>query len=321
MRYFQAALITTITLLPSYSFAQGAAAYPNKPVRVIVAAAPGGASDTLTRMFTQRLSVDLGQQFVVDNRSGGGGKIAYALVADSAADGYTLLFTSAAFTYAPVLYSNFPHPIKGFAPITLAIKAPYVLVVNPALSVNSVKELIAVARSKPGMLNVGVTNAGFTHVAAAYLASDANINVTYIPYQGSGQIMVDTIAGRLHATFGNVLSTMPHVKSGKLRALAVSSAERSAVIPELPTLSESGVPGFDISSWFGWLAPAGTPVAITRKLSGELARVVKSQEVVKKLALNGGEAVGSTPEQFQKFIAVEVPRWRKVVKNARMRVE
>jgi tripartite-type tricarboxylate transporter receptor subunit TctC len=168
---------------------------------------------------------------------------------------------------------------------------------------------------------MGVTNAGFTHVATAYFASAANMKITIIPYKGSGQIMIDTMAGRLDAGFVNVLSTLPHIRSGKLRALAISSAERSSVMPELPTIAESGVPGFSISSWFGWTAPTRTPAAILSKLSSELAKAVRHSDVVKNLAEDGGQAIGSTPEEFRKFIAAETPRWSKVVKDSGMRVE
>jgi tripartite-type tricarboxylate transporter receptor subunit TctC len=306
---------------PVFSFAQGTADYPNKSVRVIVAAAAGGASDILARMFTQKMSDSLKRQFVVDNRSGGGGIPAYDLVAKAAPDGYTLLLTSGAFTYGPALYPEFPDPVKAYAPISLATKAPYLLVATPALAANSVKELIALARSKPGVLNMGVTNAGFTHVATAYFAAAANINITVVPYKGSGQIMIDLIASRLDTVFANVLSTLPHVKSGRLRALAVSTTERSSVMPELPTVSESGIAGYSISSWFGWMAPARTPAVIVNKLSAELAKAGKYPDIVKNVAEDGGESIGSTPEQFQKFIVSEVPRWRKVVRDSGMRVD
>lgn len=323
MQRFQYMLAGTLLLMAflGHTVAQTTADYPSKPVRVLVAAASGGASDLLARMLAQKLSESLKRQFVVDNRSGGAGIPAYELAAKSVPDGYTILMTSSAFTYGPALYPDFPDPIKDYAPISLSTKAPYILMVHPAVAATSVKDLIALARAKPGALNMGVTNAGFTHVATAYFASAANIKITIIPYKGSAQIMIDTVAGRLDAGFANVLSTMPLVKSGKLRALAVSTAERPPVMPELPTISESGVAGFSISSWFGWMAPARTPAPILNKLSAELAKAVRSPDVVKSLADDGGEAVGSTPEQFQKFIASEVPRWSKVVRDSGMRID
>lgn len=323
MRRFPAlaGLLAATAVLPCSSFAQGTENYPSKPVRAVVAAAAGGASDILARTFTQELSATLGQQIVVDNRSGAGGIPAYRLVSEASPDGYTLLFTSAAFTYGPALYRDFPDPNKDFTPITLATKAPYLIVAYPGLAVTSIKELIALAKATPGALNIGVTNGGFTHIAAVYLSTAAGIKLTYVPYKGSGQITVDTMAGRLHLTFGNVLSFLPHVKSGKLRALAVSAANRSALVPDLPTVSESGLPGFDISSWFGWLAPPGTPPAIVGRLSTELTKIIRSPGIVSRLAKSGGEAVGSTPEQFRKFIASETRRWTKAVKDSGMRVQ
>ena len=323
MQPFQTLLSVSamLAVFIGHATAQTAADYPAKPVRVLVAAASGGASDLLARMLAQKLSESLKRQFIVDNRSGGAGVPCYDLAAKSLADGYTILMTSSAFVYGPALYPEFPDPIRDYAPISLSTKAPYLLIDHPAVAASSVKDLIALARTKPGMLNMGVTNAGFTHVATAYFASAANMKITIIPYKGSGQIMIDTMAGRLDAGFVNVLSTLPHIRSGKLRALAISSAERSSVMPELPTIAESGVPGFSISSWFGWTAPTRTPAAILNKLSSELAKAVRHPDVVKNLAEDGGQAIGSTPEEFRKFIAAETPRWSKVVKDSGMRVE
>ncbi len=301
--------------------AQVATEYPDKAVRVIVAAAAGGASDLPTRMFTQKLAENLGHQFIVDNRAGGAGTEAYILAAAAPPDGYTLLSASAAFTYGQDIYPHFPDPIKDFTPIGMSSRAPYLLVTFPGVQANSVKDLIAISQTKPGSLNFGVTNGGFSHVAAAYFAAAAKIKVVIVPYKGSGPITVDLISGQIHATFGNVLSTLPSVKAGKLRVLAVSTAQRYKTLPEYPTIAESGVPGFDISSWFGWLGPAGVPPSIVQKMSAELTKVARSPDISKKMSDDGGESVGSTPEQFRAVIAVEVPRWRKVVKDAGMRVE
>src|SRR4051812_23513868 len=226
MKYpFPVLAIVAVFALPAISSAQSAADYPSRPVRVIVAAAPGGASDLLARMLTQKLSESLKRQFVVDNRSGGGGIPAYDLAAKSLPDGYTLLMTSGAFTYGPALYPNFPDPIRDYAPISLSTRAPYILMANQAIAATTVRELIGYAKSRPAAFNMGVTNAGFTHVATAYFASLAGLKVAIIPYKGSGQIMIDTVAGRLEAGFANALSTLPLVRAGKLRALAVSTEQ------------------------------------------------------------------------------------------------
>lgn len=324
MRYLNILMVaaTTIVLAPCFAFAQGTAGYPAKAVRVIVASAPGGATDIQARMFAQKLGENLKQQFVVENRPGGNYVPGYGFVAKSPPDGYTLLSAAAIFTVIPSMNPDLPDPIRDYTPIALATKAPYLLLVHPALPVKSVKELIALAKSRPGALDMGVgSGASFTHLAALFFASGANIKITIIPYKGTGQTMVDAIAGHIHMFFGNVLSTNSHVKSGKLRALAVSSAGRSSVLPELPALAESGVPGYDVTTWHGWLAPAGMPAAIASKLSAELGKAVKSHDVARRLAEDGGEAVGSTPEQFQQLIAEEVPRWRKIIRDSGMRFE
>jgi tripartite-type tricarboxylate transporter receptor subunit TctC len=219
------------------------------------------------------------------------------------------------------LRADFPDPVKGFAPISIVASFPFMLLTHPALPAQSVKDLIALARSKPGALDWGVSSGSFSHLAAAYFVSAANIKVTFIPYKGTGQVLIDALAGRVQAFFGNVLSYLPHVRLGRLRALAISSVERSSALPELPTISESGVPGYDANGWHGWVAPAGTPTAVVSKLSAELARVVRSPDLATTLVRDGGNPVGSTPEQFRQRIAAEVPRWRKVVKDSGMRVE
>lgn len=325
MRDFQILLVIAATIMsyPRFSFAQGVTDYPTKPVRVIVAAAPGGGTDSRARMYAQEMSKNLGQQVVIDNRPGGGNTIGYGLVAQSAPDGYTLGAVTPSLTFSPALRPDLPYdPLKDFAMISLATKAPFLLLAHPALPVKSVGELIALARRKPGALDMGVGSSGSsTHLAAAYFASAANIKVTLIPYKGVAQVTIDAIAGQIHVFFSGILTDWPHVKSGRLRALAVSSAERSSALPELPTISESGVRGYDVTVWHGWVAPARTPTAIVNKLSAELVRAVRSPDVAKRLVENGEVPVGSTPEQFQQVIAVEVPRWRKVVKDSGMRVE
>jgi tripartite-type tricarboxylate transporter receptor subunit TctC len=309
-------------LCPQFTRAQSTPAYPAKPVRVIVPTASGAATDLQARMMAQKLSESLRRSFVVENHPGAGYTLGYGIVARAAPDGYTLMASSTALTFVPALRPDLPNdPLKDFAPIALVTKAPFLLLAHPALPVKSTRELIALAKSKPDAINMGIANGSTTHMVSAWFISMAHVKLTLVSYKGTGQVMVDTIAGQIHTLFGNVLATLPYVKSGRLRALALSTAERSAVLPDLPTIAESGVPGFDVSTWHGWLAPAGTPSAIVNKLSAELATAVKSPDVAKKLAEDGGVPLGGGPEQLHNLIAVEVPRWRKVVNDAGMRVE
>ena len=253
-------VLVCAALLPSMASAQSAAEYPAKPVRVVVPSAIGGSVDIVPRLVAAKLSDTLKRQFVIENRPGGGGTIGNGYVAKSAPDGYTLLATGATFTIAPALYPNVPYDaIKGFVPVSQVSRSPLVLAAHPALPAKTVKDLIAIARQKPGALDMGVGFSGsFTHLAAAYFASAANIKVTYIPFKGSGDVVIATVAGQVQVFIGNVLAVLPSVKSGRLRALAVTSVQRSKVLPDLPTIAEAGVHGYDVSAWTGWLAPAGT---------------------------------------------------------------
>jgi tripartite-type tricarboxylate transporter receptor subunit TctC len=322
MRLLQPIVLIALTL-PLPAPAQTAADYPAKPVRVIVPTSPGSGTDATARLSAQKLSENLKRQFVVDNRAGGGGQIAYGFVAKAPADGYTLLTVPPSFTFTQALYPDFPHDaLRDFTPISLLTKSSYLVLVHPSLPVKSVKQLIALARAKPNALSVGVGFSGsFTNLAVVSFAHAANIKVTLIPYRGTGDVLINAIAGHVQMFFGDVTISLPHVNSGRLRALAVSSAERSPVLPQLPTIAESGLPGYDVVQWIAWVAPAGTPAPIVNKLSAELAKAIRSPDVVKYLSESGGEAVGSTPEELQQVIAAEAVRWRKVIKETGMRVE
>ncbi|HSD99566.1 MAG TPA: tripartite tricarboxylate transporter substrate binding protein [Burkholderiales bacterium] len=317
--------ITVIaTALPGAARAQGAAdAYPARPVRVIVGLAPGGATDIQTRLFAQKLTESLGRPFVVENRAGAGGTVAYAQVAKSAPDGYTLLGVAGGYTITPFVYSKLAYdPVKDFAPISLLVQAPFLLLTHPSLPVKSVKDLLALARAKPGALDCASAGHGTsTHMAFELFRTLAKVEITHVPYKGTGQSLVDAMSGQVHMLFGNVLSSLPHARAGRLRALAVTTARRSAVLPDLPTIAEAGVPGYENSTWHGWLAPAGTPAAILIRLNSELVRSTRSPDVVDRLAPDGGEPVGSTPEQFARHIAGELASWSKLVKEAGIRFE
>jgi tripartite-type tricarboxylate transporter receptor subunit TctC len=306
-------------------FAQPAAGFPVKPVRVVVPQATGGATDIQARLFAARMSQVLGQQFIVDNRVGGGaaGVVALTTVARAAPDGYTLLAVVPSFTFSPALYPNYPvDPARDFAPVSLLTRAPYLLVVNASSPARSVKEFIALARAQPEGMFFGAGNMGSgTHLVTAWFFSAANIQAAYVPYRSVGLAMLDLAAGRIHATLANVLSTGPYVKSGKLRALGISTTRRSRVLPDLPTLAEQGVPGYDASTFHGYAVPAGTPAAIVNQLSAEFAKVVKSPDVAERLSADGGEPVGSTPQEFRQFLAAEVLVWRKLVREQGIKVD
>jgi len=318
-----AALAATL-LVPGAVFAQGSGeTYPVRPVRVVIGLAPGGGTDIQARLFSQKLSENLGRPFVVENRAGAGGTIAYAQVAKSPPDGYTLLGVTSGYTITPAVYSKLPYdPLNDFAPISLVAQAPFLLLAHPSLPVRTVGDLLVLARTRPAMLDCGSAGHGSsTHMAFELFRTLAGVNIAHIPYKGTGPALIDAMAGQVHMLFGNVLSSMTHVKTGKLRALAVTTAKRSMVLPDLPTVSESGVPGYQNSTWFGLLAPAGTPAAVLSKLNAELVKTSQSPDIVERLAPDGGEPVGSTPEQFGRHLALEIARWRKVVKDAGMKVE
>jgi len=320
MKTCRRALIGMIALLaPCAVCAQSPAdSYPVRPVRIVVGLAPGGATDIQARLFAQKLSENIGRSFVVENRTGAGGTIAYAQVAKAPPDGYTLLAVASGFSISPAIYSKLTYdPIRDLAPISLVVQAPLLMLAHPSLPVKSVKQLLAMARARPGVLDFGSAGHGTsTGMALEMFRTLANLKVTHVPYKGTGQALIETISGQVHAIFGNPLSSLQHVKSGRLRGLGVTTAQRSKVFPDLPTVAESGVPGYETSTWFAMLAPAGTPAPIINKVNAELVKTLKSRDVLDRLAPDGGEPVGSTPEQFRDHLAREIARWRRVVKDA-----
>jgi tripartite-type tricarboxylate transporter receptor subunit TctC len=298
--------------------------YPSKPIRLIVPFTPGGTTDILSRMVGQKLSESIGVQVVVDNRPGAAGNIGAELAAKSAPDGYTLLMgPSGTLAVNPSLYAKLPFdPIRDFAPITLIAMVPSILVVHPSLPVKSVKELIAFAKSRPGQLNYGSSGAGGQpFLAVEYLKLMAGLNIVEIRYKGGAPLTTDLIAGEIALTITGIPTLLPHVKSGKLRALAVSSAKRSAAVPELPTISEAGLPGYDATAWYGLLAPAGTPPEIIAKLNAAAVKGIKQPDFAERLAAEGAETVGGTPKQFGEFIKAEIQRWTKVMKAAGVKAQ
>jgi tripartite-type tricarboxylate transporter receptor subunit TctC len=305
------------------TFAQSAADYPVKPVRVIIGQAPGGGNDIQTRLFAHKLTESLGRSFIVENRTGAGSVVSYRTVAQAPSDGYTLLGVSGGFSIAPAVHPNLGYDtIKDFAPISLVAQAPFLLMVHPSLPVKSAKELIALAKTRPGTLTHASAGQGSsTHLAFALFTTLARIDIIHVPYKGTGPALIDVMSGQVHMLMGNVLSSLQHAKSGKLRALAVTTSKRSPAVPELPTVAEAGVPGYESSTWHAWLAPAGTPAAIVDKLSAELAKASKSPDVVSRLAPDGAQSIGSSPEQLRQFLVTDIARWRKVVKDAGIRLQ
>jgi tripartite-type tricarboxylate transporter receptor subunit TctC len=315
--------IATIALTLSAATALAQESYPAKPVRVLVGLAPGGGTDIQTRLFAQKLAEAFNRSFVVENRPGAAGTVAYALAAKSPPDGYTLIGVTSGYTITPHVYRRLPYdPAKDFAPISLVSQAPFILVVHPSLPAKSVKDLLAIARAKPGVLNNASAGMGSsTHMAFELFRYLAGVKITHVPYKGTGPALVDAMAGQVHMLFGNVLSTLTHVKSARLRALGVTTARRSKVLPDLPTIAEAGVPGYENSTWHGWLAPAGTPPAVLSRLNGELVKAARAPDLAEKLAADGGEGAGTTPEEFARLIATETARWGKVIKEAGITLE
>jgi len=299
-------------------------AYPVKPIRLVVPFAPGGSTDTIARLIGQKLDEGLGQQVIIDNRPGAGGNLGVDYVAKSAPDGYTLIFGHVGtFGFGPSLYAKLPYdPIRDFAPVALFAMVPNMLVVHPSLPANSVKELVALARARPGQLNYGSSgNGSASHLATEYFKLLSKTDITAIPYKGTGPLVTDLIAGQTSLTITGVPPLYPHVQSGRLRALAVGSVKRLPLLPSLPTIAEAGVPGYESSTWFGPLAPAKTPREIIVRLNVELMKMLQRPDVRARFAAEGIEALGSTPEEFGTYIKSEIERWSRVIKAAHVRPE
>ena len=304
------------------AYAQGIA-YPAKPVRVIVGFAPGGATDIVARLFAAKLTESLGRSFVVENRPGGGGVSATTLVLKSPPDGYSLLAVSGTYTITPAITKTLPYDsIKDVAPISLVNQSPFLVVVHPALPVKTMRELVALAKAQPGKLDYGSAGQGSNvHLAVELLNSMAGIKMTHVPYKGTGQALIDLMAGQVQLTVANIMSGLPYARSGRMRGLAVTSTRRVKAAAEIPTVSESGVPGYEVASWNGWLAHSATPPDIVAKLNAELVKAAKLPDIAERMASDGGEPLGSTPEQFRQHLMDEIVRWRKVVLVAGIRVE
>jgi tripartite-type tricarboxylate transporter receptor subunit TctC len=298
--------------------------YPVRPIRLVVPFVPGGSTDLIARLMAQKLGEAVGQQVIVENRPGVGGNVGVEFVAKSAPDGYTLVFGHVGtFGFGPSLYPKLPYdPIADFAPVILFASVPNMIAVHPALPAKTVKELIAIARARPGQLNYGSSgNGSASHLATEYFKLLTKTDLVAIAYKGTGPLVTDLIAGQTQLTITGVPPLYPHVQTGRLRGLAVANARRVPLLPNLPTVIESGVPGYEVVTWFGPLAPAKTPREIIVKLNWELMKVLQRPDMKERLLTEGADALGGTPEQFGAHIKSEIERWARVVKAANIRPE
>jgi tripartite-type tricarboxylate transporter receptor subunit TctC len=292
--------------------------YPTRAVRVIVASSPGSGVDIVSRIVAQKLAAGLGQQVIVDNRAGAGANLGAEIAAKAPPDGYTLFMGTPAHAINVSMYSGLNYDlVRDFAPVSLVSTGQYVVIVHPSVPARTVKALIALARSKPGELAYGSAGPGnSTHLAGELFNSMAGTRMLHVPYKGSGPGLIDLISGQLQLMFANLTAGLPHMRSNRVRALAVTGPARTSLLPDLPTVAESGLPGYAVTSYFGILVPTGTPAAIIAKLNAEIIRAVRAADVQATLATEGAEAAGGSPEEFAAFIRSEITRWTAAVKTA-----
>lgn len=297
-----------------------AADYPQRPIRLLIPFAAGGGADVLARALSDKLAGALGTSVVVDNRPGAGGTLGTALVANAKPDGYTLLFTSASYVFNPSLYRDLPFdPLKDFKPVTNFASTPHVLVVHPSLPVKSVKALLALARKRPGEIYFSSGGRGSSiHLASALFVYMAKINLVHVPYKGGGPAMLALISGEAQIMLPGVQPALPHVKSGLMRALGVSTQKRSPVLPDVPTIDEAGLPGYVKEPWFGLFAPAGVPESIIARLHQAAVKILKDPDIEKRLAAEGSVAVGNSPAEFDAFVRSEIAKWGKLIREMKL---
>jgi len=317
---FTVAAVLAATLVP----AQAADRFPVRPVRIVVPFGPGGTSDVVTRIVAPGLGERWRQQVVVDNRPGAGGNIGSELVARASPDGYTLVMaTVATHGIGPSLYTKLPfHPVRDFAPISLLASTPSVVIVNPSVPAGSIKDLIALAQAKPGQLLFGSAgNGGSLHLSGELFNAMTGVKLVHVPYKGTAAALVDLMSGQIQLMFDTLPSAIPHIKANKVKALAVTSVSRVAALPELPTVSESGVPGYEVTSWYGPLAPAATPRTIVHKLQADFIHAANLPEIRQRLTAAGADTIASTSEKFRAFIESELAKWAKVVRASGARID
>jgi len=323
-RRFLACVGLLATLASAPVAAQTTASYPSKPIKLIVPFPPGGSTDILARTLGQKLNEAWGQPVIIDNRGGAGGSIGADLAAKSPADGYTLMMGHIGTLAVNIsLYSKLPYdPVKDFTPVSMVAVVPNVLVVNPSQPYKTVPELIAYAKAHPGKLDYSSGgNGSAAQLALEYFKLQSKTFIVHVPYKGTAPSVVDVIGGQVAMTMTGAPAVMPHVKSGRLRALAVSSAKRLDALPDIPTIAEAGIPGFEATQWYGVVAPAGTPPAVVQKLNVEINKIMQSKEMRERLNAEGAIASPGTPEQFGTYIKAEIVRWAAVIKAAGMKVD
>lgn len=307
------------SLFPILVLAQ---AYPAKPVRIIVPFAPGGGSDLAGRLVAAKLTERMGAQFIVENRPGAGSNLGAEMAVKAPADGYTLLLISASYTVNPSVYKLSFDPMNDITPIIQISGGPYVIAVHPSVRANTLAELVQLAKKEPEKLAYGSSgNGSIMHVASEYFLDSAKIKVLHIPYKGTGPAVADTIGGQVQLVFGAVPVTLPHVKAGRLRALAVTTDKRIAAAPDLPTVAESGYPGYEVTNWHGLVGPKGLPREIVERLNREIGQVVLGEDMKKNLAADGLEPAGGSPARFAEILKNEMARWGKVVQQAKIKID
>jgi len=302
--------------------APAAAEYPDKPVRLIIPFPPGGSNDVVGRLVANQLSEKLGHKVFVDNRGGAGGVLGTEAAAAAAPDGYTLLIVSIAHAVNPALYKLNYDPIKSFTPVSILATGPNVLAVNPQLPVNNVKELVALAKEKPGELDYASAGVGsFQHLGGELFKLTAGVNLQHVPYKGGGPAMQDVIAGHVKIMFSSLVQTTPFIQSGQLRALGVGGTKRNPILPDVPTIAEAGVPGYEANNWWGIMAPAGTPKEIVDRLYRDIQATLKSPELTQAFDREGAAAVTMSSEEFAKYIENEIVKWGRVVKEGNIKAQ
>ncbi len=321
MNHAVAAFATGMMLVSAPSAVLAQANYPTQPVRVIVTTAAGGGLDSFSRLIASELSARAGQQFFVENRAGAGTTIGSAVAARAKPDGYTVLLNTSSFAISPAIYRSIPYdPVRDFVPITMGVSAPNMMVVHPSLPVKSVREMIALARTRAGhgdpMFYASGGNGTNGHLATALFVSMTQIRMTHVPYRSGSLAVIDVISGQVPMMIDTLSSVLPHVRSGKLRALGVSSTRRAAAAPAMPTIAEAGVPGYESGQWYGLFAPAGTPQEIVAWLHRETTAILRATNTRERLAADGLEVVASTPDEFAAMIKTDIEKWTKVVKTA-----
>ncbi|MBI2224782.1 MAG: tripartite tricarboxylate transporter substrate binding protein [Betaproteobacteria bacterium] len=312
-----------VALLLAASAVAHAQGYPSRPVRLIVPTSPGGGTDISARMLAPKLSEYLGQQIVVDNRPGASTMIGVELVARAAPDGYTLLMGISSLAIAPYIQTKVPYDaVKDFAPVSQVVVLSNLMVSHPSLPARAVKELVAFARTRPGQINFAAGSVGSNpHLAMELFLSMTGLKMVHVPYKGQGPALIDLMAGHVSLSMANMLIALPHVKNGRLRAIGVTGAKRASVAPDIPTIAEAGVPGYEVVQWFGVLAPAHTPRDIIARLHAGIVRAVQDPAIRERFSSDGAETVGSTPEEFAAVIRADLGKWSKVIKDAGIKPE